>query len=85
MRICENFKPVFRHFFFENFKEAGVFFEKRLAYTRRYSYGSVDLLSNNEYKMNGYIFYFLSQCCNDVHCWLHSWPGGSTRNEYFNR
>lgn len=35
MNICEHFKPVFRHFFFENFKEAGVFFEKRLAYTRR--------------------------------------------------
>ncbi|CAL8069908.1 unnamed protein product [Orchesella dallaii] len=34
IQICEHFKPVFRHFFFENFKEAGVFFEKRLAYTR---------------------------------------------------
>ncbi len=34
--IMIKFKPVFRHFFFENFKDAGTFFERRLAYTRRY-------------------------------------------------
>ena len=33
--IMGKFKPVFRHFFFENFKEAGTYFERRLAYTRR--------------------------------------------------
>jgi phosphatidylinositol kinase/protein kinase (PI-3 family) len=36
MTILEHFKPAFRHFFFENFKEPGAFFERRLAYTRRY-------------------------------------------------
>jgi len=34
LNILEHFKPVFRHFFFENFKDAGTFFERRLAYTR---------------------------------------------------
>ncbi|ODN04229.1 Serine-protein kinase ATM [Orchesella cincta] len=41
IQICEHFKPVFRHFFFENFKEAGVFFEKRLAYTRSVATNSI--------------------------------------------
>ncbi|KAL0274886.1 UNVERIFIED_CONTAM: hypothetical protein PYX00_002916 [Menopon gallinae] len=31
--ICERFRPAFRHFFFENFPEPGVWFERRLAYT----------------------------------------------------
>ena len=34
MDIVDNFKPVFRHFFLENFKDAGMYFERRLAYTR---------------------------------------------------
>ena len=32
--ICQNFKPVFRHFFMENFLDANSWFEKRLNYTR---------------------------------------------------
>uniref|UniRef100_A0A1A9WKS3 Serine/threonine-protein kinase ATM n=1 Tax=Glossina brevipalpis TaxID=37001 RepID=A0A1A9WKS3_9MUSC len=30
--ICENMKPVFHYFFFENFHQAGIWFERRLAY-----------------------------------------------------
>uniref|UniRef100_A0A1A9V9S2 Serine/threonine-protein kinase ATM n=1 Tax=Glossina austeni TaxID=7395 RepID=A0A1A9V9S2_GLOAU len=33
--ICENIKPVFHYFFFEKFHQAGVWFERRLAYINR--------------------------------------------------
>ncbi|CAG7830448.1 unnamed protein product [Allacma fusca] len=39
--IIANFKPVFHHFFFENFKDAGSFFERRLAYTRSVATSSI--------------------------------------------
>lgn len=32
--MCQHFKPVLRHFFFERFTSPCVWFEKRLAYTR---------------------------------------------------
>lgn len=32
--ICQNFTPVFRHFFYENFPNVDRHFERRLAYTR---------------------------------------------------
>ncbi|XP_063934034.1 serine-protein kinase ATM-like isoform X2 [Zophobas morio] len=32
--ITEHFKPVFRHFFYENYLQPSVWFHKRLAYTR---------------------------------------------------
>jgi len=36
--IMAKCKPVFRHFFFERFKDPGTFFERRLAYTRRFAF-----------------------------------------------
>ena len=30
--ICANLKPVFHHFFYENFQTPGMWFERRLAY-----------------------------------------------------
>ncbi|CAL1538508.1 unnamed protein product [Lymnaea stagnalis] len=39
--ICAHFKPVFRHFFMENFPEPSVWFEKRLAYTRSVATNSI--------------------------------------------
>ena len=32
--ICQNFTPVFRHFFYENFPSVHCHLERRLAYTR---------------------------------------------------
>lgn len=34
IEICHNFKPVFRHFFYENFNTSYSLLERRLAYTR---------------------------------------------------
>ena len=36
--ICQNFTPVFRHFFYENFPNVDQHFKRRLAYTR-YNFG----------------------------------------------
>lgn len=33
LEICENIRPVFHQFFYENYKEPGQWFERRLAYT----------------------------------------------------
>ena len=33
-QICQNFKPVFRHFFMETFLQPSQWFERRLGYTR---------------------------------------------------
>ncbi|CAM1304006.1 ATM (predicted) [Pycnogonum litorale] len=32
--VCSKFRPVFRHFFFENFRDPSVWFERRLSYTQ---------------------------------------------------
>ncbi|XP_022251192.1 serine-protein kinase ATM-like [Limulus polyphemus] len=34
LKICQNFLPVFRYFFLEQFPEPAVWFERRLAYTQ---------------------------------------------------
>ncbi|XP_035828475.1 serine-protein kinase ATM isoform X2 [Aplysia californica] len=39
--ICSHFKPVFRHFFMENFPEPSTWFERRLAYTRSVATNSI--------------------------------------------
>jgi ataxia telangiectasia mutated family protein len=39
--ICENFKPVFHHFFLENFFHPVEWFEKRLTYTRSVASNSI--------------------------------------------
>lgn len=33
IKICSNIQPAFQHFFYENFKNPGMWFERRLAYT----------------------------------------------------
>ena len=40
-QILNNFKPVFRHFFFEKFPTPAVWFEKRLSYTRSAAASSI--------------------------------------------
>ncbi|CAM1154061.1 ATM (predicted), partial [Pycnogonum litorale] len=32
--VCSKFRPVFRHFFFGNFRDPSVWFERRLSYTQ---------------------------------------------------
>jgi phosphatidylinositol kinase/protein kinase (PI-3 family) len=39
--ICENFKPVLRRFFTENFKDTAQMFQNRLAYTRSVAASSI--------------------------------------------
>ena len=39
--VCENFKPVMRHFFNEYFPDPAEWFERRLAYTRSVSTNSI--------------------------------------------
>ncbi|XP_071112563.1 serine-protein kinase ATM-like [Haliotis cracherodii] len=39
--VCQKFKPVFRHFFMENFSDPATWFEKRLAYTRSVATNSI--------------------------------------------
>lgn len=39
--ICDNFKPVFHHFFTERFPDASKWFVKRLAYTRSVAASSI--------------------------------------------
>jgi hypothetical protein len=41
--VCENFKPVFRHFFMERFPEPDQWYLKRLAYTRSAAVNSMGL------------------------------------------
>ncbi len=41
LEICENFKPVFRHFFMENFLETNKWYEKRVNYTRSVATSSI--------------------------------------------
>lgn len=41
MDICKNFKPVFRHFFFENFTTPSEWFSKRLDYTKSVASNSI--------------------------------------------
>ena len=41
LEICENFKPVFRHFFMENFASTNEWHEKRLNYTRSVATASI--------------------------------------------
>lgn len=33
LEVCANIRPAFHHFFYENYKEPGQWFERRLAYT----------------------------------------------------
>ncbi|CAH1798625.1 unnamed protein product, partial [Owenia fusiformis] len=40
-RICQHFQPVFRHFFFESFKEPSKWYERRLAYTHSVATNSI--------------------------------------------
>lgn len=39
--VCAHFKPVFRHFFMEKFKDPPQWFEKRLTYTRSVATNSI--------------------------------------------
>jgi len=39
--ICEHFKPVFHHFFLENFADPAEWFQKRLNYTRSAASNSI--------------------------------------------
>mmetsp|Transcript_19472 Transcript_19472/g.24592 ORF Transcript_19472/g.24592 Transcript_19472/m.24592 type:complete len:87 (+) Transcript_19472:41-301(+) len=39
--IMKNFKPVFHHFFLENFGQPAEWFEKRVAYTRSMASNSI--------------------------------------------
>jgi len=41
LEICENFKPVFRYFFMENYLAPNEWFEKRLNYTRSVATSSI--------------------------------------------
>ncbi len=41
LEICNNFKPVFRYFFIENFKTPSLWYEKRLNYTRSVATASI--------------------------------------------
>ena len=41
LSLCDNFRPVFRHFFMERFPEPGDWYEKRLAYTRSVATNSI--------------------------------------------
>ncbi len=41
LEICKHFKPVFRHFFMENYLESNDWFEKRLNYTRSVATSSI--------------------------------------------
>ena len=41
LEICNNFKPVFRYFFMENFKTPATWYEKRLNYTRSVATASI--------------------------------------------
>ncbi|KAJ3129655.1 hypothetical protein HK098_000806 [Nowakowskiella sp. JEL0407] len=40
-KICNNFRPVFRHFFFENFKDPVEWFERRQTYVRSLACSSI--------------------------------------------
>lgn len=40
-KVMENFKPVFHHFFLENFTQPAEWFEKRISYTRSMASNSV--------------------------------------------
>ena len=39
--LCFKFRPVMRHFFYENFASAGLLLERRLAYTRSAAASSI--------------------------------------------
>ena len=41
LKICENFKPVFRHFFTENFLEPKLWYENRLNYIKSVATNSI--------------------------------------------
>ncbi|XP_006815117.1 serine-protein kinase ATM-like [Saccoglossus kowalevskii] len=41
MEVCNNFHPVFRHFFLEKFQDPAIWFERRLAYTRSVATSSI--------------------------------------------
>jgi ataxia telangiectasia mutated family protein len=41
LEICHNFKPVFRHFFMENYADTSEWYAKRLNYTRSVATSSI--------------------------------------------
>lgn len=41
LEICDNFKPVFRYFFMENFLDASVWYQRRLNYTKSVATASI--------------------------------------------
>lgn len=41
MKICENFKPVFRHFFTENFLDPKIWYQNRLNYIKSVATSSI--------------------------------------------
>ena len=41
IKVCCNFKPVFRHFFLENFPDPADWYQRRLAYTHSVSTNSI--------------------------------------------
>ncbi|GAB6022293.1 hypothetical protein CHUAL_006418 [Chamberlinius hualienensis] len=41
LNVCDNLKPVFRYFFFENFSQPSVWYEKRAAYIKSVATSSI--------------------------------------------
>lgn len=47
--ICRHFKPVFSHFFMEYFTDPGLWYERRLAYTRCMAASSIGMCMTTYY------------------------------------
>lgn len=67
--IMEKFKPVFHHFFMEQFPTPPQWFERQLAYTRSVAASSIGMQTMLEVESETNV----NVCCLPF-SWLYGWP-----------